>query len=63
MRPVQTFNNTKTDLGFPKLPSLPREASKDLVDFHKGLTDWYDDLIRVLRRDRDETLAKINELS
>lgn len=62
MRPVQLFNNTKTDLNFPELPALPAGAGEDLRVYHDGLSRWYDDFKRMLRRDRDETLAKINDL-
>lgn len=60
---LTTINNTQTDLNFPILPTIPIGASPDLKTFHRDLVLWYDDLVRLLRRDRNETLAKIKELS
>lgn len=60
---VVTGNNLNPYLRYPEVPPLPDGASEELKLWHRDFSVFYEELRRLLQRDREDILAKIETLS
>lgn len=60
---VNTFNNRKPYLAFPPLPDMKEATPAEVKDWYQKYRTWYDDLVKILQKDREELNKVIDTLS